>query len=272
MEVTVQLGMAKYEVDISGPLDLSIPVQFQGKQLSVYQAPPATSKPYQAPGFIGSVARGGSCNCDIHTLIPHASGTHTECVGHISDSLISIHETLRDSFLAATLVTLQPEKSSESAETYSSALDRSDLLLTRKSLKAALHQVESYFLDAVVIRTIPNAAEKQTRDYNTGGSPFFSTEAMKYLVERNIRHLLVDTPSVDRLHDEGRLTNHRIFWNVPQGSHHVEKQATSPKTITELIYAPDSIGDGQYLLNLQLAPFVADAAPSRPILYKMRAL
>jgi arylformamidase len=44
-------------------------------------------------------------------------------------------------------------------------------------------------------------------------------------------------------------------------------QATRPNaTVTELAFIDDSIADGQYLLNLQVAPFVADAAPSRPIL------
>nr|MDQ3322374.1 hypothetical protein [Acidobacteriota bacterium] len=40
-------------------------------------------------------------------------------------------------------------------------------------------------------------------------------------------------------------------------------------TITEMIFAPDSISDGAYLVNLQIAPFIADAAPSRPILFKI---
>jgi hypothetical protein len=33
-----------------------------------------------------------------------------------------------------------------------------------------------------------------------------------------------------------------------------------------LAFIDDAIADGHYLLNLQVAPFVADAAPSRPIL------
>lgn len=272
MEVTIQLGSNTYEVDISHPLDISIPIRFHGRQISVFHAPPATSQPYEAVGFVGSVARGGSCNCDIHTLVSHASGTHTECVGHISDSLISVYDTLRDSLLPATLITLQPETSQNSVESYPSAFEPSDLLLTRKSLEQALNHAQTDFLDALIIRTLPNSAEKQTRDYAAAGAAFFSSEAMKFVADLGMRHLLVDLPSVDRLRDEGRLTNHRIFWNVPAGSHRVEKQSASPKTITELIYVPDAVADGHYLLNLQLAPFVADAAPSRPTLYKVRSI
>ncbi|MBK9767712.1 MAG: hypothetical protein IPP63_12210 [Chloracidobacterium sp.] len=39
-------------------------------------------------------------------------------------------------------------------------------------------------------------------------------------------------------------------------------------TITELIYVPNEVSDGVYLLNLQIAPFATDAAPSRPMLLK----
>jgi hypothetical protein len=41
------------------------------------------------------------------------------------------------------------------------------------------------------------------------------------------------------------------------------------KTITEMIYVRDEVADGLYLLNLQIAPFVSDAAPSRPLLYPL---
>ena len=39
-------------------------------------------------------------------------------------------------------------------------------------------------------------------------------------------------------------------------------------TITEFIFVNNSIGDGTYFLNLQIAPFENDASPSRPVLYK----
>ena len=36
-----------------------------------------------------------------------------------------------------------------------------------------------------------------------------------------------------------------------------------------MVFIPDEVEDGDYLLNLQIAPFFADVAPSRPILYKI---
>jgi arylformamidase len=76
-------------------------------------------------------------------------------------------------------------------------------------------------------------------------------------------------PSIDRTFDEGKLSNHRIFWNVAQGSRKLNESSLINNTITEMIYAPDSVTDGFYLLNLQIASFVADASPSRPILFKI---
>jgi arylformamidase len=253
-------------------MDISIPVSFSGRRLSLFHAPSATSQPFESAGFIGNVARGGSCNCDINTLIPHTSGTHTECVGHITDSPISVYDTLHDSLFPATLVTLAPHEYQDGDETYPHRLEPSDLLLTRDSLELALNAAQTNFLEALIIRTLPNSTDKMTRNYDEIGAPFFSTEAMKFLVECNVHHLLVDLPSVDRLNDGGRLRNHRIFWDVPDGSEPVKQENASSKTITELIFVPDEITDGGYLLNLQLAPFIADAAPSRPILYKVRTI
>ena len=51
-----------------------------------------------------------------------------------------------------------------------------------------------------------------------------------------------------------------LFWKVPENPQ-------LDKTITELIYVEDSIKDGTYILNLQVAPFENDAAPSRPVLF-----
>ena len=98
---------------------------------------------------------------------------------------------------------------------------------------------------------------------------FLSIEAMEYIVSLGVDHLLVDTPSVDRLLDEGNLSSHNIFWET-KGKEFNSK--TQNKTITEMIFASEEIKDGRYLLNLQIPAFVSDAAPSRPILYKINDL
>ena len=38
-------------------------------------------------------------------------------------------------------------------------------------------------------------------------------------------------------------------------------------TITEMIFVDDTVDDGSYILNLQIASFENDASPSKPIIY-----
>ena len=97
--------------------------------------------------------------------------------------------------------------------------------------------------------------------------PFFTNDAMLYIKELGVRHLLVDFPSLDRLFDDGMLSNHRIFWNVALGTAEATPASLTNKTVTEMIYADNELADGRYLLSMQYPSFIADAAPSKPVLY-----
>jgi hypothetical protein len=87
------------------------------------------------------------------------------------------------------------------------------------------------------------------------------------LVGRGVLHLVVDVPSIDRAHDEGRLTAHRLFFGLPRGEVRLAAATRASATITELAFIPDSIADGAYLLELQVPALTGDAVPSRPLLY-----
>ena len=69
---------------------------------------------------------------------------------------------------------------------------------------------------------------------------------MKSLVEQGINHFLIDLPSVDKEIDGGVLAAHHAFWEHPDNTN-------LERTITELIYVPEEIKDGLYLMNLQMA-------------------
>jgi arylformamidase len=271
LRIVAELGNMRYTADLRQPRDISIPVRFAGAQLSVFGAPLACSRPYETKNFMGDVGQGGSCNCEIYSFIPHTSGTHTECVGHIADAHFTIHDILQESLIPVTLITVAPRPARDCNETYVPKLRADDTLITHAALQKSLDGHYPAFLEGVVIRTIPNTPEKTTRNYDVAKPAFFSVEGIRYLTGLGIKHLLADIPSIDRLDDEGKLTNHHIFWGVSEGSHTVDAENPSPKTITELIYVPETIADGPYLLNLQVAPFMTDAAPSRPILYEVRA-
>ena len=58
------------------------------------------------------------------------------------------------------------------------------------------------------------------------------------------------------------LLSHNAFWNT-------DGEIRMDATITEFIFVPNSVKDGEYLLNLMIAPFENDATPSKPILYEI---
>jgi arylformamidase len=245
-------------------LDISIPLIFNGPQPNAYGVDPASSQPCEAGELVGDTRQGGSCNFERYSFIPHCNGTHTECVGHITDERISLLDCLKDVIVPAVLVSVEAELA-----------DDGDGLLTRSRVSAAVaaltdvRATDTRAADtALVIRTLPNDDGKLTRQYDADNiPPYFTAEAMQYIVECGFRHLLVDLPSIDRIFDEGKLSNHRIFWNVEPGSFETHSATRIYSTITELIYVPNEVTDGHYLLNLQIAPFASDASPSRPILF-----
>ena len=287
MIFSVQIANQTYKIDSAKPLDISIPLQFNGAQPNAYGVGRATSTPCEAGELVGDTRRGGSCNFEQYQFIPHCNGTHTECVGHITRKRISVIDCLKDAFIPSVLITVAPENAFETSESYAVKLSDNDKLITRKVIEKALQSVGTQSgsdvlnrqsgnlsatansSDGLIIRTLPNDESKLAKTYAEEIPPFFSTEAIEYIKEIGINHLLVDMPSIDRIFDEGTLSNHRIFWNVGQGEFEISEASLIHNTITELIYVPNEIADGSYLLNLQIAPFSADASPSRPILFKI---
>lgn len=269
MIFSVQIKNRTYRIDLENPLDVSIPLDFNGAQPNAFDVEKATAKACEAGSLIGDTRRGGSCNFETYKFIPHCNGTHTECVGHITDERISIHDSLKDSFVPAMLVSVTPENALQTVENYVVELNETDFLITKKSLQNALENSDADFLDALIIRTLPNDESKKTRRYMENLPPFFSTEAINFISELGVKHLLVDMPSIDRTFDEGRLANHCVFWKIEADSRLVSDMSLIYNTITEMIFVPDEIADGAYLLNLQIAAFQTDASPSRPRLFKI---
>lgn len=249
---------------MAAPADIAIPLVFGGRQPGAFGVPAA------AAASVCLVADGAGANCETYTVNPHCNGTHTEGVGHILRVPLPVHDLLDESLVPATLVTVEPCRAVSCGESYDPPFDPEDSCVTRAALERALDGADGDFLAALAVRTLPNGPDKAGRDYDKNPPPFFSKEGMAFITALGVRHLLVDFPSVDRLRDEGKLTNHHTFWGVPYGAHDIAPQQVSRKTITELIYVPDSVKDGRYLLNLQIAPFACDAAPSRPRLYKIK--
>jgi kynurenine formamidase len=242
--------------------DLSIPLEFGGTQPNHFGAAAARAEALVAGSFTGDTRRGGSCNCATLTLTPHCNGTHTETVWHLTDDPVPANAAVLEIDLDAVLVTVTPERGRDCDETTDPPVQPDDLLVTRRAL------VGTAAARALIVRTQPNDTGKRSATWGERPAPFFTNEAMAWVVEQGYEHLLFDGPSLDRPYDEGKLSAHHIFWGLPARSRDSRDARRAQATITEMIYVPDAATDGRYTLSLQLAPFVSDATPSRPLIRK----
>jgi arylformamidase len=269
-DVTLAIGDETFAVRADQVIDVSIPLDFHGAQPRHFGAPPASATTLESDGFKGDTREGGSCNCEILTITPHCNGTHTECVGHVTGERISVSRLALDPLISAALVSVEPVLAMGSGETSEPPAKKGDRYVTAAGLGLALQRLHRVPVDALVIRTIPNDDDKTSRNYSDPPiPPYLSHEAASLLVSWDIKHLLVDIPSVDRSHDQGRLAGHRLFWGLEPGESKAAKARRPEATITEMVFVPDAVADGLYALSLQIAPFVTDAAPSRPVLYPL---
>jgi len=268
-------GGRRWRADITAPADLAIVLEFNGPQPSFFVETPASSEPLRLGGFTGSVVNGASCNCAVHSLAPHCHGTHTECIGHVTRSPVTVASLTPVAPCVALVVSVRPEPlGAAAASLHGDHAAADDLVIRRVALAAAASAWLDAPCTAMVIRTLPNGADKRHRAYSGSPSPapYFLPEAMRWLVERGISSLVVDLPSLDRADDGGRLAAHREYWGLPPGSDDATQATRGQALVTELAYVPDSVADGLYLLDLQVPAFGADAAPSRPVLYPLLSI
>ncbi len=276
MKISIEHHGKLYTCDTNHSSSLAIALDFDGPQPNFFGTSTAAKETLQMGQFVASTRQGSGCNVEILNIIPHCNGTHSETVSHIVDDMVSIGQTAdtgeRAGPFVAVLITVPTSNALSSSDSYRPELEPTDTVITASSIAAALASVNApvHRPQALIIRTTPNTG-KQAERYDSQNQPaFFSVQAIQAIVESGITHLLVDIPSIDRIHDDGLLTNHHLFWNVPEGTHRAAANTWKNKTITEMIFVSDDLADGLYLLNLQIPSFTnTDAAPSRPIVYPL---
>lgn len=251
MNALFQISGKPFTADLNHPLDISIPLRFDGRGPNCFYAPLAESSPVVMGDFVGSTAEGGVVNFKNIRLNPHGNGTHTECVGHISREPYYLSNCLEKYHHSARLLSIYPRK-----------IDDGDRVIERDQLAEVLRPGE---VTAVVIRTLPNDEQKLERSYSGTNPPYLAADAAQLLVDYGVEHLLLDLPSVDREEDGGALSAHKAFWQYPYATR-------LGATITELIFVADTIKDGLYLLQHQITSMQLDASPSKPILYHAKSV
>jgi len=261
----------RWRVDLTAPVDLAITLEFPGPQPRFFAGGPASAEPLRAGTFTGSVSGGASCNCGVYTLSPHCHGTHTECVGHVTDNAVALAGLTPVPPVLAALVSVRPEPLGAAVAVQAGTSAPTDPVITRALLAGAAAPWIRDPWTALVVRTLPNDAGKRYRQYaGPCPAPYFTDDAMHWIVERGMTSLVVDLPSLDRADDGGALAAHRVYWGLPPGAPDAHQAQRGRALVTELAYVPDTAPDGLYLLDLHVPAFAADAAPSRPVLYPVQ--
>ncbi len=252
MQATITTQNQTFEVDLSKPIDISIPLTNTDKNPIAWYIDKPVIEPVRFGDWVGKVSEGSSStNFNNIFFNPHGHGTHTECLGHITHDFYSVNQALKQFFFVSELISIAPEWQSE------------DWVITKIQIEKALAGKTP---QAIIIRTLPNDAQKLHQNYSNTNPPFLEEAAAKFLRAIGVEHLLIDLPSVDKEHDDGKLAAHKAFWNVNNVTD-LNPDARINATITEMIFVPDAVEDGGYLLNIQIASFENDASPSKPILF-----
>ncbi len=243
------LGSADEYIETNEGIDLSISFGGIDNQVNAWYLDDPVISPVVAGDFIGSVEKGASVNFNNILFNPHAHGTHTESLGHITKAFHSVNSIAHPLFYEAEVISVEP-----------TILANGDQVITLSQLKQC--NLQSSRPEALILRTLPNSSDKRNHRYSHTNPPYLESSIAAYISEMGVQHLLVDLPSVDREEDEGVLAFHHAFWGVPENPSY-------SKTITEFIFVPNHSRDGRYFLNLQVAAIENDASPSRPVLYKI---
>jgi arylformamidase len=251
MKISLQPDTFKYTADLSKPIDISIPLISGSKGPKCFYAPDFIIEPVVAGDFIGSTDCGSPVNFKNIHINPHGNGTHTECVGHITMAPFTIHECLKEFHFISQLITVTPIE-----------LENGDLVITKELIQSEIDSQE--LATALVIRTLPNNDAKLNFDYSGTNPPYFDKESIRYIRDKGILHLITDLPSLDREEDGGALSGHKTFWGFPD-------EIDPDATVTEMVYIADHIRDGMYLCNIQIAPVMGDASPSKVVLFELES-
>jgi arylformamidase len=276
-------------VDLTRPVSLARDWTFDQPGPRYFGAPPPVTQPLEVGSFTGRISRGASCNCSTIRLTPHGDGTHTECAGHLTAEPLDACDVLPRGLLRAVVLSVAAEPAAESTEDSDPTPQPRDRLVTAAALARAWPQdlaarrrfaALSGALPDAPLAAIVRVGKGRVRSASARGgldsaaapaAPFLTRQAAQWLVEREVRHLIVELPSIDRAADEGRLCAHRVFFGMPAYGHRLADARRRDATVTELAQIPRALEDGPALLQLTAPHVPGDAVPSRPLVYPLQS-
>ena len=167
-----------FKVDLSKPIDISLPLKAGLDNPTAWYVPEVKMDAVIMGDWIGEVKQGGSVNFFNISFNPHGHGTHTECVGHISENKESVNDCITSYFFNAQLISIKPTNQGK------------DGVITKTQIESLIEKN----IEAIVIRTLPNGEVKKTMAYSNTNPPYLQKEAAQLLKDLGVKHLLIDLP------------------------------------------------------------------------------
>jgi len=211
--------------------------------------------------FVGDVERGGSCNVDILSYVPHGI-THLETSAHILGAA-SAPPTVKD---------IPPQHLSGIA-----LLIDLTHLETNPGSRIPWDAVEEKLKQNVLpvsMLAIKTKASMLPPDYDFSGNDFLSvspsaargihdyevtingTADPSTILQRRIDCLILDLPSIDPEEDQGKLLAHRRFFGLPDTGH--DAQDPEKRVLVELARF-ENLSEGYYFVTVTPPLFQANA-------------
>jgi arylformamidase len=248
-------------VDLAQPIDLSSRVRFDADAGRAFGLPAPTQKAILS-------AQDASCNCATYTITPHGDGTHTEGVGHLLEETVPVIDLLTSPLLPALLIDVEPKRLEDVPDEVAGNHTPDDRVVDEDAIHFAVERLRDELPKGFVPRALIVRSGVGNETFSGKNPPYFTIDAMEEIVAQHFDHVLVDLPSLDREDDGGLLGAHRIFFDLAPRQKRLDGPAVR-RTVTELCAIPKHVAPGPYALSLQLAPIVADAVPSRPLLFPL---
>lgn len=267
--------------DAKHRFSLGVPVSVSREALlPPFSKETASSNAFHMPGvnvrtlefegqFVGDVNRGGSCNVDILTYIPHGL-THMETSAHILNPG-SNPPTIKDipAEHLGGLVYLMDLTSLDAApgqkigwETIKKKLKQVTLPVSMLAIKTKASELPSGFdfsgkdflsLDAEAARGIHDfPASVHGSVHGSGG--------------QRIDCLILDLPSIDPEKDEGKLAAHRRFFGIPMKGH--DAVDGEKRVLVELAWF-HGLDEGYYYAVITPPRFQANAVSTGVVFYPL---
>ena len=261
MKINIEHNNNKYEINSEDGVSISIPMHFNNDNNPKFYDENNPKREFYTDNDVEyKLEKNSGCNVPLIKLNVHCSGTHTETASHVFNDTYSIGSLSNLNFIPALLISLNPCSNTE--DRYHSEISADDKIISKNILEESIGS-KTDFMDCIIIRTLPNGEDKKNRNYNHLSHPFLSNDAIRFLRKKGVKHIIIDTPSIDRADDGGELKNHKIFFLN-------DDKSINKNTITELTYIPDTCTDGRYFVCIGFPNFQLDAAPSNPVIYKTR--